>query len=128
MQNVVGNPNYSTAVLTDTHFTPRMILDIPNKFLNMSNQQITGYLRNMGRTCGGAHAFIATTDSKVALKSFDLLTDGVLRDIAWYHEENGEAVLNKIPLITKAPYKGLYFEEKQFEMGRRIIKRIMRRS
>ena len=121
MQNVVGNPNYSTAVLTDTHFTPRMILDIPNKFLNMSNQQITGYLRNMGRTCGGAHAFIATTDSKVALKSFDLLTDGVLRDIAWYHEENGEAVLNKIPLITKAPYKGLYFEEKK--IGKRVCER-----
>lgn len=121
MQNIVGNPNYSTAILTDAHFVPRMILDIPNKFLNMTNQQITGYLRNMGRTCGGAHAFIATTDKSVALKSFDLLTDGVLRDMAWYCEEKGELILNEIPVMRADPYKGLFYEEKQ--IGKRVCER-----
>ena len=49
MHDVKNNPNYSTLILTDSQSYPRILLDIPNNFFNMSSSQIDGYIKNISK-------------------------------------------------------------------------------
>ena len=42
-----------------------MILDIPNKMFNMSQQQLMGYFRNLAVLNGSTNVFLATQDKDV---------------------------------------------------------------
>ena len=46
MYHIKSSHDYSTAILTDAMGKVRLILDIPNHFMNMQEAQIKGYFRN----------------------------------------------------------------------------------
>lgn len=83
MHDVKNNPNYSTLILTDSQSYPRILLDIPNNFFNMSSSQIDGYIKNISKQNGATRAFIATTNNDVYKSSNKLttITDSVLYSV-----------------------------------------------
>jgi hypothetical protein len=82
-----NNPNYSSLIMTDAQQKPRIILDIPNKFLNMKLGQINGYIRNIARQNGATNAYIATQNSDIFEK---MNFSNALRDCILYSvTENG---------------------------------------
>ena len=88
-----NNPNYSSLILTDAKMKPRIILDVPNKFLNMSPKQINGYVRNVARQNGANSAFLATQDIDAFNKVNILNTfqDCILYTI----DDNGDLIAKK---------------------------------
>lgn len=60
MHHIKNSPDYSTAILTDAMGKVRLILDIPNHFMNMQETQIKGYFRNLARESGSVRVFFAT--------------------------------------------------------------------
>ncbi len=83
MHDVKNNPNYSTLILTDSQSYPRILLDIPNNFFNMSSSQIDGYIKNISKQNGATRAFIATTNNDVYKSSNKLttITDSILYSV-----------------------------------------------
>lgn len=106
LMNHIKNTNcYSTAIVTDMGNIPRMVLDIPNKFLNMSNQQLRGYFQNIGRQNGGASVFLVTNDKEVCLRGFELMEDGILRDCVLYEIMENNLILVESPHLEENLYK-----------------------
>ena len=46
----------------------RLILDIPNHLMNMQENQINGYFRNLARESGSVRVFFATQDNNTYKK------------------------------------------------------------
>ena len=91
--------------MADAKQKARIILDIPNSFLNMKLGQINGYIRNVARKNGASHAYIATQNSDVFDKMFfsNALQDCILYNI----DENGNMVA-KQSKTTDAPGKSIF--------------------
>lgn len=100
-----NNPNYSSLIMADAKQKARIILDIPNSFLNMKLGQINGYIRNVAKENGASHAYIATQNSDVFDKMFfsNALQDCILYNI----DENGNMVA-KQSKTTDAPGKSIF--------------------
>ena len=79
--DIKNNPNYSTLVLADAKLMPRIVIDLPNNFLNMKLEQINGYIRNVARQNGANHAFVMTQDSDIYEK---MGFSNVLQDCVLY--------------------------------------------
>ena len=63
--NVIKNtPDYSIAILTDSKGQIRMVLDIPNNFFNMQEEQLKGYFKNLARMSGASRVFFGTNDNE----------------------------------------------------------------
>ena len=82
-----NNPNYATIIMADQSLKARIVLDIPNNFFNMKDEQIRGYIRNIATKNGAERCFIATQDNNVFKKatSLGILQDGILYNTS----ENG---------------------------------------
>lgn len=78
-----NNPNYTMAVLVDAQNKVRIALDIPNSFYNMSDEQLTGYLRNIATENGARNVLFATQDLDVfnRVKGMERALDAVLYGI-----------------------------------------------
>lgn len=133
MHNIKNNPEYSTAILTDALGKVRMILDIPNRFLNMSVNQLKGYFKNQRNLNGCTRVFFATNDNDVYKKSVKHMECGTFTDAICYKEEkdkiyvyekldvkesdnmpNGINVEGKV-LVIKEDLSDYEFEEKENE-------------
>ncbi len=73
-----------------------MILDLPNRFLNVPIEQLRGYFDNLSKANGATRVFFATDNNEVYKKSLKLLDEEIFTDNICYKEEN-----NKIYLYEK---------------------------
>ncbi len=112
MNNVKNSKEYSVAIVTDMGAVPRMVLDIPNKFLNMQDEQLRGYFQNISRENGGSNIFLATNDKNTFIRSTKLIEKGIFKDTVFYYEINGELCMyNKPEFISKKIEGKGIFEE-----------------
>lgn len=85
MQN---SKEYSTVVMTDSQNKIRMVLDIPNKMLNQSVENLNGFFKNQGRNLGATKVFIGTHDVKTYCKAVEHLRFGTFKDTVYIDDNN----------------------------------------
>ncbi len=100
MYHIKSSPDYSTAILTDAMGKVRLILDIPNHFMNMQEAQIKGYFRNLARESGSIRVFFATQDNDTYKKAVRFQESGILKDCICYKNDS-----NKIYVYEKSDLK-----------------------
>ena len=100
MHHIKNSPDYSTAILTDAMGKVRLILDIPNHFMNMQETQIKGYFRNLARESGSVRVFFATQDNDTYKKAVKFQESGILKDCICYKDDS-----DKIYIYEKSDFK-----------------------
>ncbi len=100
MYHIKSSTDYSTAILTDAMGKVRLILDIPNHFMNMQEAQIKGYFRNLARESGSIRVFFATQDNDTYKKAVRFQESGILKDCICYKNDS-----NKIYVYEKSDLK-----------------------
>lgn len=100
MHHIKNSPDYSTAILTDAMRKVRLILDIPNHFMNMQEIQIKGYFRNLARESGSVRVFFATQDNDTYKKAVKFQESGILKDCICYKDDS-----DKIYIYEKSDFK-----------------------
>ena len=100
MHHIKNSPDYSTAILTDAMGKVRLILDIPNYFMNMQDAQIKGYFRNLARESGSVRVFFATQDNDTYKKAVKFQESGILKDCICYKDDS-----DKIYIYEKSDFK-----------------------
>lgn len=88
MHHIKNSPDYSTAILTDCIGKVRMILDLPNRFLNMPKDQLKNYFNNLSKLNGASRVFFTTTNNDVYRKSLKHLEYETFTDSICYKTEN----------------------------------------
>lgn len=88
MYDVKHAENYSLLILCNTQNKIRLIQDIPNCFMNMTVDQLAGYIRNQAKLSGSIKAYISTTNIKVFTKACELKQKGALTDTIAYNTVN----------------------------------------
>ena len=100
MHHIKNSPDYSTAILTDCMGKIRMILDLPNRFLNMPTNQLNGYFNNLANLNGVTRIFFATSENDVYKKSLKHLDYGTFTDSICYKSENDKIyVYEKLNIV-----------------------------
>ncbi len=103
MHNIKNSPDYSTAILTDSMGKIRLILDIPNHFMNMQESQIKGYFRNLARESGSIRVFFATQDDETYKKAVKFQESGILKDCICFKDDSNKIyVYEKLDLQIKS--------------------------
>lgn len=97
MHHIKNTQDYSTAILTDCMGKVRMILDVPNRFMNMPTKELEGYFKNLSSLNGTSRVFFSTCDNKTYKKSLKHLEYGTFTDSICYKSED-----NKIYVYEKA--------------------------
>lgn len=102
--NVIKNtPDYSISILTDSKGQIRMILDIPNNFFNMQEEQLKGYFKNLARMSGASRVFFGTNDNETYKKALKHQMNGTFKDcICYKNEDNKIYVYEKSDLEVKS--------------------------
>ncbi len=90
LYHLKNNKDYSTAILTDCRGSIRMILDIPNKMLNMKSEQLNGYFKNLARLNGVDRVFFVTQNNDTYKKSLHHLKYGTFLDSLYYKNEGNK--------------------------------------
>lgn len=93
MDNIKNSKNYSIAILVDAQNKPAMVLDIPNKFLNMEKQQVKGYFKNVAKLNGASKVFFTTQSIQTYQKSLEHMKNGTFLDTIWYQVQNNKTYL-----------------------------------
>ena len=70
-----------------------MILDIPNKMFNMSQQQLMGYFRNLAVLNGSTNVFLATQDKDVFRNCVKHFKYGSLADLIYYQNKDDKHII-----------------------------------
>ena len=82
-----------------------MILDIPNKMLNMSQQQLMGYFRNLAVLNGSTNVFLATQDNDVFRNCVKHFKYGSLADLIYYqNKDDKHIIMYEAPEMPKTSY------------------------
>ena len=103
MHHIKNSPDYSTAILTDSMGKVRLILDIPNHFMNMQESQIKGYFRNLARESGSIRVFFATQDNETYKKAVKFQESGILKDCICFKDDSNKIyVYEKLDLRIKS--------------------------
>lgn len=97
MHHIKNTQDYSTAILTDCMGKVRMILDVPNRFMNMPTKELEGYFKNLSSLNGTSRVFFSTCDNNTYKKSLKHLEYGTFTDSICYKSED-----NKIYVYEKA--------------------------
>ena len=102
--NTIKNTlDYSIAILTDSKGQIRMILDIPNNFFNMQEEQLKGYFKNLARMSGASRVFFGTNDNETYKKALKHQMNGTFKDcICYKNEDNKIYVYEKSDLEVKS--------------------------
>ena len=102
--NVIKNtPDYSIAILTDSKGQIRMVLDIPNNFFNMQEEQLKGYFKNLARMSRASRVFFGTNDNETYKKALKHQMNGTFKDcICYKNEDNKIYVYEKSDLEVKS--------------------------
>ena len=97
LNEIKNTPNYSIAILTDSTGKIRMILDVPNNFFNMKEEQLKGYFKNLAIMTGASRVFFGTNDNETYKKAVQHQLNGTFKDCICYKNEN-----NKIYIYEKS--------------------------
>ena len=97
LNTIKNTPDYSIAILTDSKGQIRMILDIPNNFFNMQEEQLKGYFKNLARMSGASRVFFGTNDNETYKKALNHQMNGTFKDCICYKNED-----NKIYIYEKS--------------------------
>ena len=93
MHNIINSKDYSTAILTDAKGHIRVILDVPDTFINMSEEQVNGYFKNMAREEGATRVFFATQNEETYKKSLKHTEYGTFKDNIYYQNKGEKLVV-----------------------------------
>jgi len=93
MNSIKNTKDYSTAVLTDASGFIRLILDIPDSFLNMSTSQVNGYFKNLAKQNGSTRVFFITQNEKTYRKSLTHAKKGTFKDNIYFQDDGSKLVL-----------------------------------
>ena len=93
MHNIINSKDYSTAILTNSKGYIRVILDVPNTFINMSVEQVNGYFKNIARGNGVTRVFFATQDEETYKKSLKHSDYGTFKDNIYYQSKGEKLVV-----------------------------------
>ena len=103
LNTIKNTPDYSIAILTDSKGQIRMILDIPNNFFNMQEEQLKGYFKNLARMSGASRVFFGTNDNETYKKALKHQMNGTFKDcICYKNEDNKIYVYEKSDLEIKS--------------------------
>lgn len=103
MHHIKNSPNYSIVILTDCMGKVRLILDIPNHFMNMQEVQIKGYFKNLARESGSVRVFFATQDNDTYKKAVKFQESGILKDCICFKDDSNKIyVYEKVELQVKS--------------------------
>ena len=103
LNTIKNTPDYSIAILTDSKGQIRMILDIPNNFFNMQEEQLKGYFKNLARMSGASRVFFGTNDNETYKKALNHQMNGTFKDcICYKNEDNKIYVYEKSDLEVKS--------------------------
>lgn len=103
LNTIKNTPDYSIAILTDSKGQIRMILDIPNNFFNMQEEQLKGYFKNLARMSGASRVFFATNDNETYKRALKHQMNGTFKDcICYKNEDNKIYVYEKSDLEVKS--------------------------
>lgn len=103
LNTIKNTPDYSIAILTDSKGQIRMILDIPNNFFNMQEEQLKGYFKNLARMSGASRVFFGTNDNETYKKALKHQMNGTFKDcICYKNEENKIYIYEKSDLEVKS--------------------------
>ena len=97
MHNIKNSKDYSIAILTDGQGKIRMILDIPNRMINMPKDELKNYFINLAKMNGVTRVFFATDNEDVLEKAKDHLEYGTFKDLMFYqkHKTKGLMTVNE---------------------------------
>lgn len=84
---VQSSKDFSTAILTAGNGQVRMILDIPNRMINMKKEELKGYFKNLARMNGVTRVLFATKDNEVFKKGMEHLKYGTFKDLICYKDK-----------------------------------------
>lgn len=103
LNTIKNTPDYSISILTDSKGQIRMILDIPNNFFNMQEEQLKGYFKNLARISGASRVFFGTNDNETYKKALKHQMNGTFKDcICYKNEDNKIYVYEKSDLEVKS--------------------------
>ena len=78
MHHIKNSPSFSTVILCDSGGKTRMILDIPNSFLNNNLNHIKRYFQNLAKLNGVDRIFFATDNNEAYERSISLIKNDKL--------------------------------------------------
>ena len=93
MKAIDMKKDFSPVIFTNTKLKIMMILDIPNKMLNMSQQQLMGYFRNLAVLNGSTNVFLATQDKDVFKNCVKHFKYGSLADLIYYQNKDDKHII-----------------------------------
>lgn len=103
LNTIKNTPDYSIAILTDSKGQIRMILDIPNNFFNMQEEQLKGYFKNLARMSGASRVFFGTNDNETYKKALKHQINATFKDCICYKNEDDKIyVYEKSDLEVKS--------------------------
>ena len=103
LNTIKNTPDYSIAILTDSKGQIRMVLDIPNNFFNMKEEQLKGYFKNLARMSGASRVFFGTNDNETYKRALKHQMNGTFKDcICYKNEDNKIYVYEKSDLEIKS--------------------------
>lgn len=97
MHNIKNSKDYSVSILTDGQGKVKMILDIPNRMVNMPKDELKNYFINLARMNGVTRVFFATDNEEVLEKAKEHLEYGTFKDLMFYqkHKTKGLMTVNE---------------------------------
>ena len=107
--------DFTPVIFTNTKLKVMMILDIPNKMFNMSQQQLMGYFRNLAVLNGSTNVFLATQDKDVFKNCVKHFKYGTLADLIYYQNKNNKQIF--MYEAPEMPRTGRLFEKPKISMN-----------
>ena len=107
--------DFTPVIFTNTKLKVMMILDIPNKMFNMSQQQLMGYFRNLAVLNGSTNVFLATQDKDVFRNCVKHFKYGSLADLIYYQNKNNKQIF--MYEAPEMPRTGRLFEKPKISMN-----------
>ena len=107
--------DFTPVIFTNTKLKIMMILDIPNKMFNMSQQQLMGYFRNLAVLNGSTNVFLATQDKDVFKNCVKHFKYGTLADLIYYQNKNNKQIF--MYEAPEMPRTGRLFEKPKISMN-----------
>lgn len=88
MHNIKKSKDYSIVILTDCQGKIRMVLDFPNRMINMPQEELKRYFKNISRVNGVTRVFLATSDENAFHKAEEYIDYGIFKDVVYYQKHS----------------------------------------
>ena len=92
MHNIKNSKEYSIAILTNGQGKIKMILDIPNRMINMPKEELRNYFRNLAKMNGVNRVFFSTDNEEVYENAKKHLEYGTFKDLIYYQNDKEKGI------------------------------------